>query len=143
MDEKLKSRCDEKWEVAKAIMERDGRVMPTIFLANENGQYEDEFIHDISSSFNLQNVMSEVLGIAKEKGAYAVILTGPTILKDDAMSEEDFIDLLADPVCEENEGLIQIIFYSHGAIYHRIAEGKELPGGFKIYQDKTEGFERR
>ena len=128
MDEKLKSRCDEKWEVAKAIMERDGQVMPTVFLANENGQYDV----DTSSFFNLQNVMSEVLGIAKEKEAYAVILTGPTILKDDAMSEEDFIDLLNEPVCEKNEGLIQIIFYSHGAIYHRIAEGKELPGGFKI-----------
>jgi len=144
MDKELKDYADEKWAVAKALMERDGQLKPDVFLAAKDGLYEIDIREQQVSG--LQAVMMSVFEQAQETKSYAVVLTGPTVLPENEseMDDIDIAEFLNSKAAMEfcPKGVIQIVYYSHGAIYLRTAAKKELPGGFIEYQDISDGFER-
>ncbi len=138
MDQDLKDHCDEQWAVAKAMMERDGVLMPSVFMASEDGLYNMDI--ELSGGPNgLQEAMMSVFEQARSnKSFYAIVLTGPTIL----LPENEETTNLNFNLDFVPKGVIQVMFYPDGTIFVRTAEKKELPGGFIEYQDRSNGFER-
>ena len=138
-DEKLEKFCNDKWEIAKALSERDGHSPMEVHIAWRDMKFSPFPIDKLlESGVQPTAIMDMAFSVAVEQGACALIITANTMTLDNKKF---------DPEAEEVEQalrdhgklcLIQVVEFLWGAAYSRMAEKTESAGQV-FFQDRS-GF---